>query len=83
VLDDTTQYELAKLAANLEALYPSDKLSKQYPFSGEESISYAEAMKLMEMLQKMDKLEELDDVQRVFINADFPDKALETYRSQG
>jgi YebC/PmpR family DNA-binding regulatory protein len=34
-------------------------------------------------LKLMDRLEELDDVQRVFINADFPDKALETYRSQG
>ena len=56
-LDEGTQYELAKLAANLESLYPSDKLHKQYPFSGEESISYTEALKLMEMLQKMDKLE--------------------------
>jgi YebC/PmpR family DNA-binding regulatory protein len=34
-------------------------------------------------LKLMDRLEELDDVQRVFINADFPDQALETYRSQG
>lgn len=57
MLDEGTQYELAKLAANLEALYPSDRLRKQYPFSGEESISYTEALKLMEMLQKMDKLE--------------------------
>jgi len=57
MLDDSTQYELAKLAANLEALYPSDKLHKQYPFSGEESISHTEALNLMEMLQKMDKLE--------------------------
>ncbi len=58
VLDKGTQYELAKLAANLEALYPTDNLHKRYPFSGEESISYTEALKLMEMLQKMDKLEE-------------------------
>ncbi|MFC2072210.1 VWA domain-containing protein [Chloroflexota bacterium] len=57
MLDDSTQYELAKLAANLEALYPNDKLRKQYPFSGEESVSYTEALKLMEMLQKMDELE--------------------------
>ncbi len=57
MLDEATQYELAKLAANLEALYPSDGLHKQYPFSGEESISYNEALKLMETLQKMDKLE--------------------------
>jgi len=57
MLDEGTQYEMAKLAANLEALYPSDSLRRQYPFSGEESISYNEALKLMEMLQKMDKLE--------------------------
>ncbi len=56
-LDKGTQYELAKLAANLEILSPSDELRKQYPFYGEESISYTEALKLMEMLQKMDKLE--------------------------
>ena len=29
-----------------------------YDFSGKESISYSEALKLMEHLQKMDKLEE-------------------------
>jgi len=57
MLDEATQYELAKMAANLEALYPSDKLQREYPFSGEESISYTEALKLMEMLQDMDKLE--------------------------
>jgi len=57
MLDDSTQYEMAKLAANLEALYPSDRLQGQYPFSGEESISYNEALKLMEMMQKMDELE--------------------------
>ena len=57
MLDDATQYELAKLAANLEALFPTDDLRRQYPFSGEESISYNEALKLMETLQKMDRLE--------------------------
>ncbi len=56
-LDDETRYELAKMAANLEALYPGDELRRQYPFLGEESISYTEALKLMEMLQKMNKLE--------------------------
>ena len=57
MLDDSTQYEMAKLAANLETLFPSDMLQGRYPFSGEESISYNEALKLMEMMQKMDKLE--------------------------
>jgi len=57
MLDEDTQYRLANLVANLETLYPSDKLRKKYPFSGEESLSYTEALKLMEMLQKTDKLE--------------------------
>jgi uncharacterized protein with von Willebrand factor type A (vWA) domain len=58
MLDEATQLEMAKLAANLEVLHPSGRTHKQYPFSGEESLSYTEALKLMEMLQKMDELEE-------------------------
>ena len=58
MLDAATQRELAKLAANLEALHPTGRSRREYPFSGEESISYEEALKLMETLQKMDKLEE-------------------------
>ncbi len=57
MLDETTQFELAKLGAYLERLFPGDMLQNQYPFSGEESVSYNEALKLMETLQKMDKLE--------------------------
>ena len=57
ILDKVTQYEVAKMAANLEALYPSENLRKGYPFTGEEPISYTQALKLMEELQKMDKLE--------------------------
>ncbi|MBN2075536.1 MAG: VWA domain-containing protein [Dehalococcoidales bacterium] len=57
MVDDSTQFELAKLSAYLERLYPSDRLKQQYPFSGDESLSYNEAMKLMEELQKMDRLE--------------------------
>jgi uncharacterized protein with von Willebrand factor type A (vWA) domain len=55
--DEATQYELAKMAANLETLFPSEKLRRQYPFTGEEPLSYTEALKLMETLQKMDELE--------------------------
>jgi len=57
MLDDATQYELSKLASNLETLSPSEQLYRKYPFTGEESLSYTEALKLMEELQKMDKLE--------------------------
>ncbi len=35
----------------------------------------------LQTMKLMDKLEELDEVQRVFTNADFPDSALEKYRS--
>ena len=36
----------------------------------------------LQTLRLLDRLEELDEVQRVFTNADFPDEALENYRSQ-
>ena len=58
MLDNSTKFELAKMASFLERLYPSDGMQKRYPFSGEESISYQEAMKLMETLQKMDTLKQ-------------------------
>ncbi len=67
MFDESTQYEMAKLAANLEALYPGDELRKRYPFTGDETISYSEAMRLMEELQKMDRLQQqLAQSQRSF-----------------
>ncbi len=57
MLDEATQYELAKMAANMEAIHPTNREPRNYPFSGEESISYTEALKLMEKLQNMDELE--------------------------
>ncbi|MFQ5987815.1 MAG: YebC/PmpR family DNA-binding transcriptional regulator [Dehalococcoidia bacterium] len=36
----------------------------------------------LQTLRLLDRLEELDEVQRVFTNADFPNSALEKYRSQ-
>ena len=35
----------------------------------------------LQALRLLDELEELDDVQRVFSNADFPEEALERYKS--
>ena len=58
MLDNATKYELTKMTSYLERLYPSDRMQKRYPFSGEESVSHEEAMKLMEALQKMDSLEQ-------------------------
>ena len=67
MFDDATQFEMAKLAANLEALYPSDDLRQRYRFTGDESLSYSEAMKLMEELQKMDRLQDqLNQAQRSY-----------------
>ncbi|MBN2240884.1 MAG: VWA domain-containing protein [Dehalococcoidales bacterium] len=57
MVDDTTQFELARLSSYLNRMYPLDMIENQYPFSGDESISYNEAMNLMEELQKMDRLE--------------------------
>jgi len=58
MLDEATKYELAKMASHLERLFPNDEARRRFPFSGEESLSYREAMKLMETLQKMDRLEQ-------------------------
>ena len=58
MLDEATQYEMGKMMSNLEALFPGWLSPQQYPFSGEESLSYNEALKLMEELQKMDRLED-------------------------
>lgn len=57
MVDDSTQFELAKLSAYLQRLSPNDRMQHQYPFSGEESLSYNQAMDMMEQLQKLDRLE--------------------------
>jgi len=67
MFDEATQFEMAKLSANLEALFPSDDLRQRYRFTGDESLSYSEAMRLMEELQKMDRLQDqLSQAQRSF-----------------
>jgi uncharacterized protein with von Willebrand factor type A (vWA) domain len=58
MLDEGTQNEMGRLGANLEALDPDFFPGMPYDFSGDQSLSYDEAMKLMEQLQKMDKLDE-------------------------
>jgi uncharacterized protein with von Willebrand factor type A (vWA) domain len=58
MLDESTKYEMAKMMANMESLYPGWLDPQSYNFSGKESLSYTEALKLMEQLQKMDRLEE-------------------------
>ncbi len=58
MLDESTKYEMAKMMANMESLYPGWLDTEGYDFTGQESLSYAEAMKLMEQLQNMDRLED-------------------------
>jgi uncharacterized protein with von Willebrand factor type A (vWA) domain len=87
ILDQGTQYEMAKLAANLDALFPNDKMRRQYPFSGKESLPYSEALKLMETLQRMDDLERqfresqynrtLDDIDEQMVKDLMGDEALD------
>lgn len=62
--DDRLRLDLARLAANLEQLYPMRNMNQRYPFQGDENLSLGEAMDLMERLQQMDSLEgELRDAQ--------------------
>lgn len=58
MLDNATRQELAKMASYMERLFPIDRMQKNYPFAGDESVSYEEAMKLMEELRKMETLEQ-------------------------
>jgi uncharacterized protein with von Willebrand factor type A (vWA) domain len=57
VQDPGMRNELAMLAANLEELRPMDDLRRRYPFRGEGSLNFDEALQVMEDLQEMDRLE--------------------------
>src|SRR5207245_1998749 len=57
VQDPGLRNELAMLAANLEELRPMDDLRRRYPFRGEDSVSFEQAMQVMQDLQEMDRLE--------------------------
>ena len=56
-LDAETMSEMAQLAAAMNRLYPPDEMANRYPFLGEDSLTYDEAMELMGQLQSMDELE--------------------------
>ena len=55
--NEEMQQELNDLAMNLEQLYPMGSMRRQYPFQGDDSLSFMEAMRLMQELQEMDQLE--------------------------
>ena len=63
--DDRLRLDLARLAANLEQLYPMrNPMGQRYPFQGGESLGLGEALDLMSRVQEMDMLEkDLKDVQ--------------------
>jgi uncharacterized protein with von Willebrand factor type A (vWA) domain len=64
-LDQETMSELAEMAAAMYYLSPPDDLARDYPFMGEESLTYEEAMELMGNLQDLDALErQIQDVTR-------------------
>ena len=52
MLDQATRDEMARLSENLQALDPDFFPGLQYEFSGDESLTYDEAMKLMEQTSK-------------------------------
>ena len=57
VQDPGLRNELGMLAQNLEELRPMDDLRRRYPFRGEDSLSFEQAMQVMQDLQEMDRLE--------------------------
>ncbi len=57
-LDAETMSEMAQLAAAMNRLYPPDEMANRYPFLGDDSLTYDEAMELMGQLQNMDELED-------------------------
>lgn len=49
--------ELARLAFNLEDLFPMGPLRREYPFRGEEPLDLPQALDVIERLQQMDEVE--------------------------
>jgi uncharacterized protein with von Willebrand factor type A (vWA) domain len=55
--DDRLRADLARLAMNMQQLFPNAENRRRYPFRGDEPLSLLEAMAMMENLQQMDELE--------------------------
>jgi len=56
--DDRIRVDLMELAQNLEAISPMDQVRTQFPFRGDESLPFNEAMRMMSRLQQMEGLED-------------------------
>jgi uncharacterized protein with von Willebrand factor type A (vWA) domain len=55
--DDRLKADLARLAMNLNQMFPNQQARQRHPFRGDEPLSMLEAMAMMERLQAMDELE--------------------------
>ncbi len=56
--DDRIRVDLMELAQNLEAMAPMDQVRTRFPFRGDESLPFNEAMRMMSRLQQMEGLED-------------------------
>ncbi len=55
--DADLQYELSRLAGNMDYLDPMGSLRDEYAFAGDDEMDLSEALQLMDHLHKLDKLE--------------------------
>lgn len=55
--DDRLQVDMARLAMNLDRLFPRQRAGQRYNFSGDEPVNFSEAMRLMEQMQGLDTIE--------------------------
>lgn len=56
--DDRIRVDLMELAQNLEAVAPMDEFRTRFPFRGDETLPFNEAMRMMNRLQQMEGLED-------------------------
>ena len=64
--DDRIRVDMMELAQNLEALAPMEQMRTRFPFRGDESLPFNEAMRMMSRLQQMEGLEDqLNEARRM------------------
>jgi len=64
--DDRIRVDMMELAQNLEALAPMEQVRTRFPFRGDESLPFNEAMRMMSRLQQMEGLEDqLNEARRM------------------
>ncbi len=56
--DDRIRVDMMELAQNLEAVAPTEDFRTRFPFRGDESVPFNEAMRMMGRMQQMEGLEE-------------------------